>query len=58
MQDEGTRSLPRLAAVGASAALEAKPAGWYVVLGPGMNKASGIEQAGHNRETTCYPVDD
>ena len=24
----------------------------------GINKASGIEQAGHNRDNICYPEDD
>ena len=47
-----------LAAAGASAAGEAKPAGWYAGLGVGINKASGIEQAGHNRDNVCYPEDD
>ncbi len=47
-----------LSTSGASAAQEAKPFGWYVGLGVGINKASGIEQAGHNRDNICYPEDD
>ena len=47
-----------LSAAGASDAQEAKPAGWYVALGAGINKASGIEQAGWNRDNVCYPEDD
>ena len=47
-----------LGAAGASAAQEAKPFGWYVGLGLGINQASGIEQAGHNRDNICYPEDD
>ena len=48
-----------LGLAGTSAAQEsAKPSGWYVGVGLGINKASGIEQAGHNRDTICYPEDD
>ncbi len=47
-----------LGLAGTSAAQGAKPSGWYVGLGLGINKASGIEQAGHNRDTICYPEDD
>ncbi len=47
-----------LVAAGASAAQEAKPSGWYVGASIGINKASGIEQAGHNRDNICYPEDD
>ena len=47
-----------LGLAGASAAQEAKPTGWYVGAGLGINKASSIEQAGHNRDTICYPEDD
>ena len=47
-----------LGLAGASAAQEAKPSGWYVGAGAGINKASGIEQEGHNRDTICYPEDD
>ena len=47
-----------LGLAGASAAQGAKPSGWYVGAGAGINKASGIEQAGHNRDTICYPEDD
>ena len=47
-----------LGLAGASAAQEAKPSGWYVGAGAGINKASGIEQAGHNRDNICYPEDD
>ena len=31
--------------------------GWYVGGGIGSNWASGIDQEGWNRETTCYPTD-
>ena len=47
-----------LSAAGASFAQEAKPAGWYVGLGLGFNKTTGVEQAGHNRDNICYPEDD
>ena len=47
-----------LGLAGASAAQQAKPSGWYVGAGAGINKASGIEQAGHNRDNICYPEDD
>jgi len=47
-----------LGAAGASAAEEAKPSGWYVGLGLGINKTSTLEQAGHNRDNICYPEDD
>ena len=47
-----------LGLAGVSAAQEAKPSGWYVGAGAGINKASGIEQAGHNRDNICYPEDD
>ncbi len=47
-----------LGAAGTSAAQEAKSSGWYVGAGAGINKASGIEQAGHNRDNICYPEDD
>ena len=47
-----------LGAAGTSAAQQAKPSGWYVGLGLGINKASGVEQAGHNRDNICYPEDD
>lgn len=42
-------------AAGASAAREAKPSGWYVGLGAGVNRTSGIEQTGYNRDGICYP---
>ena len=45
-------------AAGAGGAQEAKPAGWYVGLGLGINKTTGVEQAGHNRDNICYPEDD
>ena len=47
-----------LGLAGVSAAQQAKPSGWYVGAGAGINKASGIEQAGHNRDNICYPEDD
>ena len=47
-----------LVAAGASAAQEAKPSGWYVGASIGINKTSGVEQAGHNRDNICYPEDD
>ncbi|MCY3825632.1 MAG: outer membrane beta-barrel protein [Nitrospinae bacterium] len=47
-----------LSAAGAGYAQETKPAGWYVGLGLGINKTSTLEQAGHNRDNTCYPEDD
>ena len=47
-----------LGLAGVSAAQQAKPSGWYVGLGLGINKASGVEQAGHNRDNICYPEDD
>ena len=46
-----------LSAAGASDAQEGKPAGWYVGASVGINKVSGIEQAGHNRDNICYPDD-
>ena len=47
-----------LGLAGVSAAQQAKPSGWYVGAGVGINKASRIEQAGHNRDNICYPEDD
>ena len=47
-----------LSMAGAGDAQEKKPAGWYVGLSAGINKASTAEQAGHNRDTICYPEDD
>ena len=47
-----------LGLAGVSAAQQAKPSGWYVGLGLGINKASGVEQAGHNRDNICYPEND
>lgn len=32
-----------------------RPAGWYISLGVGANQAATLEQAGNNRDTTCYP---
>ena len=36
----------------------AAPAGWYIAVGVGANWASTMKQAGHNRDTTCYPTRD
>lgn len=47
-----------LGAAGASAAQEARPSGWYVGAGAGVNKASTMKQAGWNRDDICYPEDD
>ena len=47
-----------LGAAGASDAQEAKPTGWYLGASVGLNKTSGVEQAGHNRDNICYPEDD
>ncbi len=47
-----------LSAAGAGYAQEAKPSGWYVGAGLGINKASTAEQAGWNRDDICYPEDD
>ena len=47
-----------LGAAGASAAEEAKPTGWYIGASVGLNRASGMEQAGWNRDDICYPEDD
>ena len=47
-----------LSMAGVSAAQEAKPSGWYVGASVGLNKTSGIEQAGWNRDNVCYPGDD
>lgn len=47
-----------LSSAGASAAQEAKPSGWYVGAGLGINKMSGVKQAGWNRDNVCYPDDD
>lgn len=47
-----------LSMAGASAAQETKPAGWYIGASVGFNKASTADQAGHNRDNTCYPEDD
>ena len=47
-----------LSMAGASAAQEARPSGWYVGAGAGVNKASTVKQAGHNRDNICYPEDD
>lgn len=33
-------------------------AGWYVAVGVGASRAATMKQAGHNRDTTCYPDDD
>ncbi|MCY4419951.1 MAG: hypothetical protein OXC42_01640, partial [Gammaproteobacteria bacterium] len=33
-------------------------AGWYVGAGAGVNWVSDLKQAGWNRDTICYPVDD
>ena len=33
-------------------------AGWYVGAGAGLNWVSDLKQAGWNRDTICYPVDD
>ena len=34
------------------------PAGWYISVGVGANRAATLKQAGHNRDTTCYPTRD
>ena len=47
-----------LAAADRSAAGEYRPSGWYLATGAGVTSTSGIEQAGWNRDTTCYPDDD
>ena len=47
-----------LGAAGANAARETKPSGWYVGAGLGINKTSGVKQAGWNRDNVCYPDDD
>ena len=33
-------------------------AGWYLSVGAGASGAATVEQAGRNRDTTCYPNDD
>ena len=47
-----------LSMAGTSAAQEARPSGWYVGAGAGVNKTSTVKQAGHNRDNICYPEDD
>lgn len=47
-----------LAAVDRSMAGEHQPSGWYLATGAGVTRADGMEQAGWNRDTTCYPDDD
>ena len=47
-----------LAAADRSAADERPSPGWYLAAGVGVTGASGMEQAGWNRDTTCYPDDD
>ncbi len=42
----------------ASANSEVMPLGWYVGGSIGFNTTSGIEQAGYNRDNTCYPYHD
>ena len=37
---------------------DARPAGWYVAVGVGASRAATMKQAGHNRDTTCYPNED
>lgn len=37
---------------------EHQPSGWYLATGAGVTRADGLEQAGWNRDTTCYPDDD
>ena len=47
-----------LGASGGNAAGEPQRSGWYVGAGVGANWSSGMEQAGRNRDTICYPNDD
>ncbi len=47
-----------LGARGESAAQVARPSGWYMGAGVGINKTSGVKQAGYNRDDICYPEDD
>ena len=35
-----------------------RTAGWYIAAGAGASRAALMKQAGHNRDTTCYPDDD
>ena len=35
-----------------------RAAGWYIAVGAGASRAAMMKQAGHNRDTTCYPNDD
>ena len=37
---------------------DARPAGWYIAVGAGVSRAATMKQAGHNRDTTCSPLDD
>lgn len=37
---------------------DTRPAGWYVAVGVGANRAATMQQAGDNRDTTCYPTRD
>ena len=37
---------------------DTRPAGWYVAVGVGVNRATTMQQAGHNRDTTRYPTRD
>ena len=46
------------AAMGQSAAGEPQRSGWYLGAGAGANSTSLMKQAGHNRDTTCYPDND
>ena len=47
-----------LAALGQAMATEHRHSDWYLAAGAGVTGASGLEQAGRNRDTTCYPDDD
>ena len=37
---------------------DVRPGGWYIAVGVGASRAATMKQAGHNRDTTCYPNDD
>ena len=47
-----------LAALGQALANEHRLSDWYLAAGAGVTSASGLEQTGRNRDTTCYPDDD
>ena len=47
-----------LSVAATSTAQETTFSGWYVGVGLGINKTSGLQQAGWNRDSVCYPDDD